>query len=147
MPAIFEDIGFYTENLIAVRKNGRWGFCDHDANLVISYRHEYVWGFKNNISKARKDGRVGYINLEGNEVIPVVYDELSAFKNGRSRVLKNGKYGLIDTDNNQIIPLVFDELEYVDKEIILVKIGQKMAYLNPQNGAVIWKEPGLALDL
>ena len=144
LPAVFEDVGEYAEQLIAVKKRGLWGFCDHEARLKIPYRYEYAWGFGvDTLSKVRKDDKMGYINRKGNEEIYVVYDEISEFKTKRAKVMRDGLYGLIDSKNNLVVPIQYEELEYKE-QLLLARKNDKMIYINPREGSIIWSEvPGL----
>ena len=141
IPAIFEDIGEYSDLLIPVKKRDLWGFCDREARLKIPYRYEYAWGFgADSLSKVRKDGKTGYIDLQGNEVIYVVYEEIADLREGRAIALKEGKYGLVSLENTEIVPFEYDEMEYINN-LLLGKKENKMIYLSPTDGTVVWREP------
>ena len=140
LPAVFEDIGGYSDELIAVKKRGKWGFCDGKARLIIPYRYEYAWGFiGDSLSRVRKDDKMGYINKEGNEEIYVEYDDISDFIKGRAKAMKNGKYGLIDRKNNVVVPFEHSEMKYIEN-LIQTTRNDLMNYINPRTGVVIWRE-------
>jgi hypothetical protein len=111
--AEFEDVGHFSEGLVAVRKNRKWGFIDQAGNLVIPYQYNAAYDFYQGLAIIRKyepkempKYREGYIDKNGNE-LAVAYDEVFKFKEGRARVKKGGKIGFIDHSGNVVVPLVY----------------------------------------
>ena len=50
MPALFEDIGEISSDLIAIKRHGKWGYCDYDTKLKIPYNFNYASGFIDNLA-------------------------------------------------------------------------------------------------
>ena len=67
--AIFEDVGEVSDDLIAIKKRGKWGFCSYDVQLKIAYNYEDVTGFYGEYAIVRKEKHYGVINKKGVEII------------------------------------------------------------------------------
>lgn len=45
IPFQYEDADQFSEDLAAVKKNGKWGYIDHEGNVVIDFQYDYAWIF------------------------------------------------------------------------------------------------------
>lgn len=114
LKAEFEDAGHFSEGLVAVRKNRKWGFIDQLGNVVIPYQYNAAYDFYEGLAIIRKydpkDTRKykeGYIDKKGNE-LAVAYDEVFKFKEGRARVKKDEKVGFIDKAGNVVVSIAYE---------------------------------------
>lgn len=90
---IYEDIDDYngvSEGLLAVKKDGKWGFLNEDGAVVVDFlydpyesttyydeTYEYVYTAVNGYISVLKDGKWGLIDTQGNIVIDISYDGIS----------------------------------------------------------------------
>ena len=61
IPALFEDIGEVSEHLIAIKRKGKWGYCDYETKLKIPYNFESATGFDKGVALVKIDGEFGLI--------------------------------------------------------------------------------------
>jgi hypothetical protein len=115
LKAEFEDAGHFSEGLVAVRKNRKWGFIDRTGKVVIPYQYNAAYDFHDGFAIIRKyepketpKYKEGYIDKHGNE-LAVKYDEVFKFVEKRGRVKKDGKIGFIDQSGNEVVPLEYEE--------------------------------------
>ena len=148
----FSAIGEVSDGLIAVQKDGKWGFMDTEGTLVIDYRNDVVGSDK---GPAFKEGRClistikdgipyyGYMDAKGVTVIEPVYLNASEFRDGYAIVLKMEEQvrGTNEYLNKDIISRNFDE-------VLINARGEELKYLNPHKGVLLdakkYKQPQLA---
>ena len=111
---IFEDARAFSDGLIAVKQNGKWGYANAEGKLVIPCRYDcaavllgvYDLGVKKDIP-IPADCTEGYVvlcngseyalyNNQGREVIPFgAFEGLSEVQNGRLWAKQNGVWGIL----------------------------------------------------
>jgi len=92
-------MGFSNE-LIDVERNGKWGFIDKRGIEIIPCIYDDVYPFSEGLAGVCVNEKWGFIDTNGNEIILLVYDEVSLHTNGLANVSaeRNGKWveGYID---------------------------------------------------
>lgn len=81
IPTQYDDIGYLSEGMVAVKLNGLWGFVsmmegDNYGKEVIPTIYQNVTNFKNGLAKVRLNDKEGYIDKENKTVVPTIYDEI-----------------------------------------------------------------------
>ncbi|MDN5479682.1 MAG: WG repeat-containing protein, partial [Chryseobacterium sp.] len=109
----FEAVGIFSEGLAPVKKNGKWGFIDYQANLVIPIQYDEVDCFRpSGLCAVTKNGKSGFINKSGAEIIPVIYDEASQeMKDQNVIVKKNNKWAVFDNSGKQLSDFLYDSFK------------------------------------
>lgn len=107
---IYDASGYTSDGLIAVKKNGKWGYIDQDGNTVIPFEYDASWkGFQSSRENEEfsYSASGGYINLvknnkwelrdiKGNLIIPSgAFDQILPVINNKCWVKKDGKWGVI----------------------------------------------------
>ena len=104
-------------NIIALEKNGKWGFFDKNGTKIIDFICEpfeskvlddtwrkaswdngeiYPYLASNGYIPVKINGKCGYYDTQGNEVIPCgTFEEVRPVHNGLAWVKKDGKWGVI----------------------------------------------------
>ena len=104
-------------NIIALEKNGKWGFFDKNGTKIIDFICEpfeskvlddswrkaswdngeiYPYLATNGYIPVKINGKCGYYDTQGNEVIPCgTFEEVRPVHNGLAWVKKDGKWGVI----------------------------------------------------
>ncbi len=68
------DIDIYTEDgIIAICKNGKWGFINSSGGVIIEPTFENAKSFSNGLAAVMNDGKWGFINSDGTVVIDYEY--------------------------------------------------------------------------
>ena len=92
----FDKFNGYQDGLLAIKKNGFWGFIDQQGKEVTDFCYEPY----------RVDD-YGYGMIE---------ERVFTAENGYIAVKQNGKWGLLDTQGNSILPTIYDGLTQVNKD-------------------------------
>lgn len=129
-------IGDFSEGLIAVRKNDKWGFIDTSGNLVIPIIYEMAFSFKEGLAPVRLNKKWNYIDKEGNTVIETNYHYAFNFKNGFAPVQKGG-WGIIDKSGNVVIPISYQFVLHEYDDLFCVKKNDKYGFVNAKNETII----------
>jgi len=111
VPALFEDIGAISDDLIAIKRHNKWGYCDYQIKLKIPYNFESVEGFAGKFAIVKSEGNYGMINKRGSFVIEAKYESIERFENQILLVKENGLYGLIDSNQTVIFPVQYKKIE------------------------------------
>jgi hypothetical protein len=116
---------FYSEGLIRLMRNDKYGFKNLNGEIVIDPVYDLVLLFNDGYSMAEKNGRSGFINRNGHAVIPFEYDSAGVFSEGLAAVMQDEKWGCIDKDAGIVIPFEFDGLgEFYNGEIQFLREGK-----------------------
>lgn len=108
---VYDEVDFYhgySDGLLAVKKDGKWGYLDEKGEVVIDFIYDectVLEGCENKAVKAYPahngfilvcvNGKFGFIDLKGNTVIEPIYDDASQVnKDGRFWLLEEGKWEL-----------------------------------------------------
>lgn len=147
---MYEDLLPPMEERCAYKRKGRWGYLDAHYKPLISNIYEDASSFHFERAVVKKNQKYGYIDKMGNPITPFVYDEAQAFHAMNEKepgvhpifalVKQNGKTGIINTEGKNILPCVFDEIEFPSQDFMLVRKGNKFAYIHIQDWQYIWAE-------
>lgn len=97
-----------TEGLIAVSRNGKWGFVNSNRKEVVPIKYDIVEDYHNGFAIVGLNGKWGYVNKVGKEIVPIKFDEVLPFIKDRGCVKLNGKYGLVDTFGRILVNPKYD---------------------------------------
>lgn len=108
-------------NIIALEKNGKWGYFNKDGTQIIDFVCEpfeskildVMWFHTHNDENIQHpylnsygyipvkiNGQFGYYDTQGNEIIPCgTFEEVRPVHNGFAWVKKDGKWGVIQLEN------------------------------------------------
>lgn len=98
----FEDLLPQSENLIATKRNGYWGFIDYQGDEAIPYKFDEVSSFVHLTSRVKFLNGIGTINQFGEWICQPIYDEITIHKEGITEARLKSRIDLIDHDGNVI---------------------------------------------
>jgi hypothetical protein len=62
VPAVYDEIGPFSEGLAPVEVNGKWGFIDTKGNMVIPAVYDSAGSFSEGLAQVKVNGKWGYID-------------------------------------------------------------------------------------
>lgn len=95
---IYEGVDDYngvSEGLLAVKKDGKWGFVNEEGTVVVDCLYDPYESYTSN-----------------GETYEFVYTAV----NGHIAVLKDGKWGLLDTQGNTVVEASYDGISQVNPD-------------------------------
>ena len=105
---IYDSVNVWTDNLLKVEKNGRYGLCDYQGNSVVDCLYDDFTNFKDGYILLIQDGLVkGNVNISG-KVMKFDGDyqidmNYPYYSEGLLAVKNNGRWGYVDTEGNNVI--------------------------------------------
>ncbi len=102
-------------SMIPCMQNGKYGFIDAFANIVIPFKYEEIKAF-DNIYIVKLNGKYGLIDQSTNEIIPCVFDKLVFDKEAFMIGTKEGK------------TVVFNEGGYLSDQLMIIIENNKYGF-------------------
>ncbi len=69
IPMIYEEVSFFSEELAAVKFNGKWGYINKNGEKVIEFNYSEAANFKNGEALVKSDGKEFKIDKLGNKKV------------------------------------------------------------------------------
>lgn len=117
----YEMTHFSFENgLLAVKKNGKWGFINEKGNLVVKYEFAAVQPFSEGLAPVKKGDRWGYIRRDGTWAIQPIYFYAAPFREGMAcvtqKTIKGRTINVIDPQGQPVIQdrTLLDKIQLID---------------------------------
>jgi hypothetical protein len=126
VPALFEDVGSVSPDLIAIKRHGKWGYCDYETKLKIPYNFDYADQFSGDFAIVQFKNYYGIINKKGSYVIESEYEELIWFRD-QIMFKQEGLYGLMNLDKEELLPKRYDKIE-ISKDGKFLKLFTKDSF-------------------
>ncbi|MFN3841341.1 MAG: WG repeat-containing protein [Cyclobacteriaceae bacterium] len=136
-----------TEGFRMIKRNGRYGFIDDQARLLIPNRYEEARPFKEGLAPIKIRNKWGFINREDKIAVQPIYEQVTAFDQGYSVVMQNGKSGLIDVHGKLLLPVRYDELIIQPNRRILVKSDGLLGIADSNGGILLFPKYESVTDL
>ena len=128
---------YFSEGLVQVKKNGKWGFINTKGKLVIPHMYDYATSFYDDRASVRIEEKWGCIDRNGKEILPCIYDYVGSFSEGLAVIEKEGTYGYVDKTGNVVIPCKYENASFFSGGFAAVKKGNKWGYINENGKNVI----------
>ncbi len=123
LDARFEDIGSFSEGLLAVKRNGRWGYVDRNGLEVIPCRFDEVSPFSEGLAAVRMGTRWGYIDRNGDTELGFEFSKAGPFSHGLAPAKREGPYfGYIDRQGQWAIEPTFAVTHPFDRGVAVVEM-------------------------
>lgn len=93
------DFATFSEGLLKVKQNGKWGYINEDGDQVIQARFKEAGNFSEGLAPVKIGEKYGYIDQSGQLVIAARYSYAATFSEGLAQVgFMRGQNGYIDRD-------------------------------------------------
>lgn len=125
----FEEIRDYSEGLIAVKKDDKWGFVDEWGDIVIDFKFKSVGDFNDRLAPVKQDELFGFINKKGEFIIKPQFERASIFHNSYALASKNKKWGIIDKKGNFIIQPIYNEINFFG-DFFKITLNEKISFID-----------------
>jgi hypothetical protein len=101
----FDGAGAFSEDLVAVNRNGKWGYVDRAGRVVIPFQFEGAGPFHEGLAGVRTAEGAGYIDRTGAFAIPPRFGAAGPFEDGRAVVSepKSSAQGVVDRSGAWIV--------------------------------------------
>lgn len=134
---LYDEVGEVRENMISVKKDGLWGFCNLNGTLTIEPAYMKVSGFYEGLSAVKLKGRWGYIDKSGKLVIEPTYTSAGSFSEGLSPVRDRTGCRYINASGQEVIRGKFSRGESFKDGIAVVKHKKRWGAIDFKGKLVI----------
>ena len=121
---------FFYSGLAEVEINGKWGYINHNKELVINAIFDDALPFYNGAAPVSINEKWGLVDVHGNYIIELQYDDITAFHDGLALAEIKGKSGYIDMQGNVAIPFIYDFATVFRNGYAFAKQGENAFYIN-----------------
>ena len=132
----YDYMSYFSEGLVKVKLNGKWGFIDEGGNEVTPLKYDYAADFSEGLAAVELNGKWGYIDESGSVVIPLKYDDTMRFSEGIACVKLNGKWGFIDKSGDEVISFKYDGAGVFDEGLARVLLNGEWISIDKQGNRV-----------
>lgn len=137
---------WYEENVLRIKKNGKYGLIDLNGKEVLGCEYdkiETLEGIENSLVITKGD-KVGIVNNKGSIIVEPNYKEVKnlgeTYKEGYITIDEQGRYGLVSTTKKQLLENKYEEIEQVYlPSYYLIKEAGKLKLIN-SSGDIILEE-------
>ena len=166
-----DDLGTFSDGLVAARKIGRWGYLDHDMKWAIEPKFNFVGNFKEGLAPVAKadapvfkDNRAylgwekklkknrydmlkwGYIDKSGKLVIDYQFEDAWVFSDGLAPVRVAGKWGYVNVSGKVVIEAEYDYAWQFSEGLGRVLVGEKHGFVDKTGKLVIKPQYDIAWE-
>jgi len=126
----YEYMKYLEDDMIAVKRNGRFGFVDKQYRLRITNRYEDVGHFHKKGIPIKLLGKWGMINTQEQIIVQPMYDSIYSPKNGISIITLQNLSGLMDVGGKVLISAKYDQITLLESGEYLVLIDKKYGLIS-----------------
>ena len=152
-------ISSFSDGLVGVRKNDKWGFIDTLGRLIIPYQFDLINPFMEGVAAVSINEKMGFIDKKGNWVIKPKFDihkskegyrDLTGYDNtslapfisyrlsdtkaickeSMIAVSKDNKWAFYDKKGNQITDFIYDNVKPFYNGIAPVKVNEGIRFID-----------------
>lgn len=141
IPAIYNRIGLFNEDLAPVKIDSKYGYIDKTGKEILpfifddaSVFNEGLAGVKIFKGKKNNETTTKYIDKMGNERFSFKYDDVHPFREGLARVEFNvsinsiGKYGFINKNGAEVIGCKYSHAKDFSEGLAAVGLDNKYGF-------------------
>ena len=122
----FEEIGDYSEGLINVRYNGKWGYLDKTGKNVIPFRYDFadIFSCRRALIGINENGEIlfGNINHNGDLSIKIQFSFASNFASGKAKVRMGEKELVVGIDGEVLLNPEIGVITEFEKNVVVVNV-------------------------
>ena len=105
IPATYQEVGDFSENVAPVKFDGKWGVIDKQGKVLVPFKYDEIKPCRENAMAACADGKWGFIRPSGEPLIDFQYQRVHPFSEGLASVSRDGQsYIYIDAQGKQAVP-------------------------------------------
>jgi len=131
--------GDFSENLVGVKKNAKWGFINKEGETIIPFIYDALgYGLYENLAMVRLGAKWGCIDKKGTIIIPIKYSSLNWLGSRNLLMASEDKqYGIINCKGETIIPAEYEEFWELSGGYLSAKKNGKWGVLDYDNNKIV----------
>ena len=137
----YDEVRKFSEQLAAIKINGKWGFINKSGKEVIKPEYRAVSDFENGFARVNQNGSWGCINKEGKIIIPIKYEALLNFSEGLAGALDGffifTEAGYLDMFGNIAIPFKYGVVGAFSGGLAPASLSGKYGFIDRNGNEII----------
>lgn len=119
----------FSEGLVAVYRNSKYGYMNKQRELVIPYKYQEANEFKDGLAIVIQNNKYGAIDQSGKTVVPIKFDYLSDYSEELALYTEKNhwnddyRYGYVDKQGNISIKAKWNRAAVFSEGLAAVKVG------------------------
>lgn len=119
----------FSEGLVAVYRNGKYGYMNKQRELMVPYQYQDANEFKYGLAIVIKNDKYGAIDQLGNNIIPLKFNYLSSYSDGLAQYTENNhwndgySYGYVNKKGEISIKAKWDDACRFSEGLAAVRVG------------------------
>lgn len=107
--AVYDEVGYFSEGRLSVKRNGLWGFVNRSGQNIIPCRFREVGDFSEGMAKVKVGGNWGFIDKQGNLLIDFKYKSVGNYHNNLTWVKKDNAIYYINKQESIVFAERYDK--------------------------------------
>jgi WG containing repeat len=150
IPAQYDEAGWFSEGLAAVRVGNKWGYIDEAGHTAIVFQYGLAMAFKHGRAQVifgefQRVNGIGEVSAteDGNAVIDATgriivkgLDSVRELSEGRMAAEKNHRWGYLDADGVPVTRFVYEDANVFADGLAAVQKKERWGYID-KNGKVV----------
>lgn len=128
--AIYEEVGKYSEEKLAIKQANKWGYVRTDGTQIIACKFREARAFSEGLAAVKIENRWGFIDERGEMVIRPQFIRVGNFKEGLAWAYNSQGIGYISKDGTWKIEPQFDKASSFFKGSARIAIDGKFGLIN-----------------
>lgn len=134
IPAIYEDIKPLTNDYVAAKLGGLYGFISREGVIISDFIYEEISYFEFGLAIIQKEHRYGLIDNNLNLKSPMIYEYMNFLNNGLILIKFKGGYGCLSKKGALVIPPKYKKIGISTKNIIELINDEGKSFIFDSNG-------------
>lgn len=127
----------FSDNIIIVRKDYKWGFINKNGKEIISCIYDNVKDLTDNLLCVKIDDKWGIIDKQCIQILPCLYNDIEIMDNDILLIKQDDKRGIINKYGKFILPAEYDYISICDGDYIEVRKEGKSGYISKHGETII----------
>lgn len=132
---IWDDLGTYSEGLVAVRSGSRWGYADLDGGVAIVPQFAQARAFSQGLAAVCLTTKWGFADRAGRYAVRPSYLDAGDFSEDFAPVRTEQGWGYLDRSGRIAIKPAYDEAGAFSGGLAPVRLGSRWGYIE-RSGAL-----------
>lgn len=124
-------------SLIAVEKNGKWGFIDLANQMQIPPTYEFAESFVDGLGFVQNMTLFGAINSKNQVVIPLQYTTISKLDKNHYAVTVGAKNGIYNAAGKLVVPAEYNRMQKINDDLYALFKGTELHYFQVSTDKLI----------
>ncbi len=137
IPAIFDNVGDFSEGYVKALAGEKWGYVSAGGMMLIQPAYEKAGDFHEGLAAVLLDGKWGFVDRRGTVAIAAIFDEAGDFSEGLAAIRSGEKWGYVDAGGKVVVSPQFLAAGRFNEERAAVATAGGWGFVDPSGELVV----------